>query len=129
MPHYISKLEGYKTLPDGRKEAITKSYLCDEDGRILHDKAQEDDPDGVKRRVEVEAMKNCIRNAMEFYAKDQDGEIIYRNEKPVYAERIYEEFKGTIKQAQDEMKEEIELKKTLEDEYKKRLKEKTTMKK
>ena len=122
MPIYISKIEGKEKTANGTERNITKQYLCDDKGHILHDKAWEDDPEGVKRRIEVEAMKALIRSGAKLYLNDENGKVVMRNDKPVYEDKVWEEFPGTIDQAKKEMADEVKERDAIEKEYREKLK-------
>lgn len=118
MARFISKITGEEITANGTKRNVTKQFLCDEHGNILHDKAREDDAEGVNRRIEVEAFKAAIRL----------GEVVRKEEtvngvkKWVYQKLFWEEFPGTIDQAESEMAEEMKAKAEIEKEYKEKLK-------
>ena len=115
MAKYISKIEGTETLANGQKRNVTKLYLVDEDGTILHDKSFEDDAPGVNRRIEVHGFKIALRRGMTLRKKDKFGVMQY--EKP-----FWEEFPGTMDQAEQEMAEELKMKAEIEKEYKDKMK-------
>jgi hypothetical protein len=132
MPKFISKVEKERTIKDlyGRDVIVTGSYLVDNKGHILHDKSREDDPEGVARRIEVEAFKESLRQGIAIRQRNEDGSLKLDKEgnvvfslggpvgKPI---RFYEQFPGTAAQAEKEMEEEIKMRADIEKEYREKL--------
>lgn len=130
MAMYISKIVGEEITANGSKRNVTKSFLVDKDGNILHDMAKEDDADGVNRRIEVEAHKEALRQGYVLRVKElnADGHETGRwkyNSVELGAGNISfnEEFKGTMDQAEKEISAELEFRKKVEDEMKAKIKQ------
>lgn len=121
MARYISKITGKEITANGSERNITKQFLCDEHGNILHDKSREDDAEGVNRRIEVESFKNALRLGLELRKLDENGKMRYEK-------LFWEEFPGTMDQAEEEMKDELKAKAEIEKEYKEKMKKVTNKK-
>jgi len=122
MAKYVSKIVGEEITANGTKRNVTKLFLCDEKGNILHDKAREDDAEGVNRRIEVEAHKHAIREGAVLRTKDEKGKWAYNG-------LFHEEFSGSIDQAEAEIKDELKMRAEIEAEFAKKTQSLRDMKK
>jgi len=120
MARYKSIITGQEKTADGSSRNVTKQFLVDKDGNVLKDEngkelSREDNAEGVARRIEVEAHKEAIRNGDVLRVKNAEGKWEYQG-------LFWEEFPGTIDQAEAEMAEEIKMKAEIQKDYDSRLK-------
>jgi molecular chaperone DnaK (HSP70) len=115
MPKFISKITGEEITANGQKRNITSQFLVDDSGNILHDKSREEDAEGVARRIEVESFKVAIRKGIAIRKLDENGKMKYEK-------LFWEEFPGTMDQAEEELKDEIKMRAEIDKEYREKLK-------